>query len=55
MPDIPVTCCGLDDVNGALDDLRNGKVIGRMILTLGDAKIDPEHVRDNRQADHLER
>ena len=36
MPDIPVTACGLDDVNEALADLRDGKVIGRMVLVIGD-------------------
>ncbi len=36
MPDIPVTPCGLDDVNAALGDLRDGKVIGRMVLVIGD-------------------
>lgn len=37
MPDIPVTPCALDDVNEALADLRDGKVIGRMVLVIGDA------------------
>ena len=37
MPDIPVTPCALDEVNDALDDLRDGKVIGRIVLVLGDA------------------
>ncbi len=36
MPDIPVTSCALDDVNGALRDLRDGKVIGRIVLVIGD-------------------
>ena len=36
MPDIPVTPCALDDVNEALADLRDGKVIGRMVLVIGD-------------------
>ena len=36
MPDIPVTPCDLDDVNSALDNLRDGKVIGRMVLVIGD-------------------
>ena len=36
MPDIPVTPCALDDVNAALADLRDGKVIGRMVLVIGD-------------------
>lgn len=36
MPDIPVTACALDDVNEALADLRDGKVIGRMVLVIGD-------------------
>lgn len=34
MPDIPVTPCALDEVNDALDALREGKVIGRMVLVL---------------------
>ena len=36
MPDIPVTPCALDDVNAALADLRDGKVIGRMVLVIND-------------------
>ena len=36
MPDIPVTPCALDDVNEALADLQDGKVIGRMVLVIGD-------------------
>ena len=36
MPDIPVTPCALDDVNAALDTLRAGKVIGRMVLVFDD-------------------
>ena len=36
MPDIPVTPCDLDDVNEALGDLRDGKVIGRMVMVIGD-------------------
>ena len=36
MPDIPVTPCALDDVNEALADLRDGKVIGRMVLVIND-------------------
>ena len=36
MPDIPVTPCGLDDVNDALGELRDGNVIGRMVLVIRD-------------------
>ena len=36
MPDIPVTPCNLDDVNEALGDLRDGKVIGRLVMIIGD-------------------
>lgn len=36
MPDIPVTPCALDEVNAALDALRDGKVIGRIVLELDD-------------------
>lgn len=35
MPDLPVTSCALDDVNDALANLRDGKVIGRMVMVLG--------------------
>lgn len=34
MPDIPVTLCALDEVNHALDELREGRVIGRMVLVM---------------------
>jgi propanol-preferring alcohol dehydrogenase len=34
MPDIPVTPCALDEVNHALDELRQGRVIGRMVLVM---------------------
>jgi alcohol dehydrogenase/propanol-preferring alcohol dehydrogenase len=36
MLDIPVTPCAIDDVNDALDQLREGRVIGRLVLVLGD-------------------
>ena len=34
MPDIPVTPCDLDEVNEALGELRDGNVIGRMVLVI---------------------
>ncbi|VWX49957.1 alcohol dehydrogenase [Novosphingobium sp. 9U] len=34
MPAIPVTPRNLDDVNEALDELRDGRVIGRMVIVL---------------------
>lgn len=34
MPEIPVTARSLDDVNDALGDLRDGRVIGRMVIVL---------------------
>jgi alcohol dehydrogenase/propanol-preferring alcohol dehydrogenase len=34
MPDIPVTLCALDEVNHALEELREGRVIGRMVLVM---------------------
>ena len=37
MPRIPVTPCGLDDVNEALGELRAGRVIGRLVLEIGEA------------------
>jgi alcohol dehydrogenase, propanol-preferring len=36
MPDIPITLCDLDNVNTALADLRDGKVIGRIVLVMCD-------------------
>jgi D-arabinose 1-dehydrogenase-like Zn-dependent alcohol dehydrogenase len=33
LPDVPVTTRRLDDVNAAMDQLRAGKVVGRMVLT----------------------
>ena len=42
MPNIPVTPCGLDDVNEALDALRDGRVIGRMVLVIGDDAADAQ-------------
>ncbi len=41
MPNIPVTPCALDDVNQALGDLRGGKVIGRMVMVIGDDGVAP--------------
>jgi alcohol dehydrogenase/propanol-preferring alcohol dehydrogenase len=38
MPGIPVTHCALDDVNEALSALRDGQVIGRMILVLDEGE-----------------
>lgn len=35
MPSIPVTPCALDDVNHALGELRDGRVIGRMVIVVG--------------------
>ena len=35
MPPIPVATRPLEDVNAVLDDLRAGKVIGRVVLTPG--------------------
>lgn len=32
MPAIPVTQCALHEVNDALAQLRDGRVIGRMVL-----------------------
>lgn len=43
MPDIPVTPCDLDDVNAALDRLRDGNVIGRLVLLIrGEALPHPK-------------
>lgn len=39
MPDIPVTPCDLDDVNAALDRLRDGNVIGRLVLLIRDEAL----------------
>jgi D-arabinose 1-dehydrogenase-like Zn-dependent alcohol dehydrogenase len=33
LPDVPVTTRPLDDVNAVMDQLRSGKVVGRMVLT----------------------
>jgi len=33
LPDVPVTTRPLDDVNAVMDELRAGKVIGRVVLT----------------------
>jgi propanol-preferring alcohol dehydrogenase len=41
MPDIPVTPCDLDEVNAALGELRAGRVIGRMVLVIGNNAGEP--------------
>ena len=41
MPDIPVTLCPLDEVNLALSELREGRVIGRIVLVIPTAA--PSH------------
>ena len=33
LPDVPVATRPLDDVNAAMGDLRNGKIVGRVVLT----------------------
>jgi D-arabinose 1-dehydrogenase-like Zn-dependent alcohol dehydrogenase len=33
LPDVPVTTRPLDDVNAAMDQLRAGKIVGRVVLT----------------------
>jgi propanol-preferring alcohol dehydrogenase len=33
LPDVPVTTRRLDDVNAVMDQLRAGKVVGRVVLT----------------------
>jgi D-arabinose 1-dehydrogenase-like Zn-dependent alcohol dehydrogenase len=33
VPPIPITLAKLDDVNGMLDTLRAGKVVGRVVLS----------------------
>ena len=33
LPDVPVTTRRLDDVNAAHDELRAGKIVGRVVLT----------------------
>jgi D-arabinose 1-dehydrogenase-like Zn-dependent alcohol dehydrogenase len=32
-PPVPLRTRPLDDANAALDDLRNGRIIGRVVLT----------------------
>ena len=33
LPDVPVATRPLDDVNAVMNDLRNGKIVGRVVLT----------------------
>ncbi len=33
LPDVPVSTRPLDDVNAVLNDLRAGKIVGRVVLT----------------------